>query len=84
MGRNPPGVARPAERYRLERLRSEGMLALRVVAAIAAVLLIAGSPASAGLRDDRHFVTADASRTPVNCSQAARNASWTVTSDAAG
>src|SRR5262249_41334509 len=34
--------------------------------------------------DDRHFETADASRTPVNCSQAARNASWTVTSDAAG
>ena len=37
---------------------------------------------------DRHgkhqFVTADSSRRPVNCSQAAKNASWTVTSDAAG
>jgi len=31
----------------------------------------------------RHFVATGASRTPVNCSQAARNASWTVTSDAA-
>jgi hypothetical protein len=32
--------------------------------------------------DDDHVVTADASRTPVNRSQAAKNASCTVTSDA--
>ena len=32
---------------------------------------------------DRYFVTSVGSRTPVNCSQAARNASWTGTSDAA-
>ena len=32
---------------------------------------------------NRHFVAAGASCTPVNCSQVARNASWTGTSDAA-
>ena len=32
---------------------------------------------------NRHFVPAGASCTPVNCSQVARNASWTWTSDAA-
>jgi hypothetical protein len=38
---------------------------------------------SNAITSNRHFVAAGASRTPVNCSQAARNASWTVTSDAA-